>query len=73
MNYKEIKKKKVGDENEETTLTVKEETHTRCPYCGGTLVERNGPYGNFWGCKGYPHCRFTASVDPQTGELKMNG
>ena len=44
-----------------------------CPYCGGKLVERSGSYGNFWGCKGYPHCRFTASVDPQTGELKMKG
>lgn len=44
-----------------------------CPYCGGKLVERNGTYGVFWGCKAYPHCRFTASVDPKTGELKMKG
>lgn len=44
-----------------------------CPYCGGRLVERNGKYGKFWGCHAYPHCRFTASVDPKTGELKMKG
>ena len=24
-----------------------------CPKCGGTMVERNGPYGRFWGCINY--------------------
>ena len=45
----------------------------RCPYCGAKLVERNGNYGKFWGCWAFPHCRFTASVDPNTGEIKMKG
>lgn len=44
-----------------------------CPYCGGKLVERESRYGSFWGCKNYPHCRFTASVDPNTGEIIMKG
>lgn len=44
-----------------------------CPYCGGKLVERESKYGPFWGCKNYPHCRFTASVDPNTGEILMKG
>lgn len=44
-----------------------------CPYCGGKLVERQSQYGTFWGCKNYPHCRFTASADPNTGELIMKG
>lgn len=30
-----------------------------CPQCGGTLVLRNGRYGNFYGCSNYPRCRFT--------------
>ena len=42
-----------------------------CPNCGGKLVERQSTYGKFWGCRNYPHCRFTASVDQRTGELKM--
>lgn len=42
-----------------------------CPNCGGKLVERNSKYGFFWGCSNYPHCRFTVSPDPDTGELKM--
>ena len=30
-----------------------------CPRCGGTLVERNGKYGRFYGCSNYPACKFT--------------
>ena len=30
-----------------------------CPECGGSLVERNGRYGRFFGCSSYPKCRFT--------------
>lgn len=30
-----------------------------CPECGGNLVQRNGRYGNFYGCSNYPKCRFT--------------
>ena len=30
-----------------------------CPKCGGTLVERTGKYGRFYGCSNYPDCKFT--------------
>ena len=40
-----------------------------CPNCGGTLVQRESAYGLFWGCSNYPHCRFTASIDKDTGEI----
>ena len=30
-----------------------------CPRCGKTLVLRNGKNGQFYGCSGYPDCRFT--------------
>lgn len=30
-----------------------------CPKCGGTLVQRNGRYGRFYGCSNYPKCKFT--------------
>ena len=43
----------------------------RCPNCGSPLVERQSKYGVFWGCSSYPHCRFTASPDPETGEIVM--
>ena len=32
-----------------------------CPRCGGRLVKRHGPYGDFYGCENYPtkNCRYT--------------
>ena len=24
-----------------------------CPACGADMVQRRGPYGQFWGCKNY--------------------
>ena len=29
-----------------------------CPRCGGSLVERKGPYGSFIACGRYPKCKF---------------
>lgn len=31
----------------------------KCPRCGSELKLRNGKYGEFWGCSGYPDCKFT--------------
>ena len=30
-----------------------------CPRCGRRMVLRQGRFGEFWGCLGYPVCRFT--------------
>lgn len=34
-----------------------------CPYCGGHLVKRTGKYGDFFGCSGYPNCRYTRKIN----------
>ncbi len=34
----------------------------RCPRCGQILQKRKGRYGEFWGCTGYPKCRYTENV-----------
>ena len=34
-----------------------------CPSCGGELGLRDGPYGDFLACDGYPNCQYTCSVD----------
>jgi len=33
-----------------------------CPRCGQLLKKRSGRYGDFWGCSGYPDCRYTRNV-----------
>lgn len=54
-------------EEEKTTAFVE----GKCPNCGCSLVVRQSKYGSFWGCSNYPHCRFTVSSDPKTGEIIM--
>ena len=31
----------------------------KCPKCGSMLKLRTGIYGEFWGCSGYPECKYT--------------
>ncbi len=31
----------------------------KCPRCGLLLQRRKGRYAEFWGCTGYPDCRYT--------------
>lgn len=33
-----------------------------CPRCGQMLKKRKGRFGEFWGCSGYPRCRYTENV-----------
>lgn len=32
-----------------------------CPRCGGWLMLRQGPFGDFLGCSSYPECQYTES------------
>ncbi len=31
----------------------------KCPQCGSIMKLRSGKFGEFWGCTGYPECRYT--------------
>ncbi|MCM3722878.1 nuclease-related domain-containing protein [Solibacillus isronensis] len=41
---------------------VRVSTDTACPKCGSNLVVRNGKRGSFYGCQGFPKCRFTRDL-----------
>lgn len=45
------------------TDIISEETDEVCPQCGENLVIKLGRYGKFYGCKGYPNCRYIRSVN----------
>ena len=34
-----------------------------CPACGKPMLKRNGKYGDFWGCSGFPGCKTIVKVD----------
>ena len=33
-----------------------------CPRCGAMMVQRDGRYGEFWGCPGFPRCHGTRPI-----------
>ena len=39
----------------------------KCPKCGNVLARRTGKYGEFWGCTGYPDCKFTENISSNRG------
>ena len=34
----------------------------RCPRCGNVLRKKDGKYGPFFGCMGYPDCKYTENI-----------
>ncbi len=38
-----------------------------CPDCGSPLVQRDGKFGEFVGCTGYPDCKWTCEVGGEPG------
>lgn len=50
----------VKTSTEPTAVSTAAATTTMsCDKCGKSMVQRKGPYGEFWGCTGYPNCRNT--------------
>lgn len=41
-----------------------------CPDCGFSMRIKEGRYGYFWGCQGYPGCKKTISLK---NAFKMDG
>lgn len=42
-------------------------TGEKCPECGNDLLVKNGRFGEFIACSGYPECRFTKRIVKSTG------
>ena len=38
------------------------QSEVMCPVCGSELIRRKGRYGEFYGCSGFPGCRYTRNV-----------
>lgn len=39
----------------------------KCPKCGKKLVLRRSVYGSFYGCSGYPKCKYTEKIEGNGG------
>ncbi len=55
----------IEDENKKPEEIVQEVNVSElvlCPRCNSELVLRKGKYGQFYGCKAYPNCRYTKNI-----------
>lgn len=71
LKHKCMKKRSVAPKIEKSTVIIEPTENQKekaniidkdhCPRCGGLLVKRHGPYGNFYGCENFPvnDCRYT--------------
>ncbi len=48
-------------------VTQSQETHQSCPSCGAPMVVREGRFGPFLACSGYPQCRTTKPLNTEAG------
>ena len=44
---------------EENRTEQDQDVQVSCPLCGSPMIQRNGKYGNFYGCSNYPLCKGT--------------
>lgn len=43
-------------------MAPEEKKELSCPVCGSELILRKGRYGMFYGCTGFPRCRYTRNA-----------
>ncbi|MCR4804760.1 MAG: type I DNA topoisomerase [Clostridia bacterium] len=51
----------------EKIVTEPEYIGENCPQCGRPLVKKNGKFGSFIACSGYPECKYTRNIVVGTG------
>lgn len=52
----------LAKELERMDFSGAKETLKICPVCGQEMKKRNGRFGEFWGCTGFPACRHTENI-----------
>lgn len=64
-NYPACKNTKNFREDEKGEIQAEEKTtDIPCPLCGKPMLARQGRFGKFLGCSGYPECKHTINVAP---------
>ncbi|GIW62955.1 MAG: DNA topoisomerase 1 [Patescibacteria group bacterium] len=56
--YKPLEKDLEKNKNDQTHINVERETEKKCPKCGKNLILRFSKYGKFYGCSGFPDCKY---------------
>lgn len=48
------------------------DSEKQCPQCGKPMVVRQGRFGAFWACSGYPECKETQPFSPEGQPLDVS-
>jgi DNA topoisomerase-1 len=56
-NYRRSSTTTKRGKEEKPVPTIETGNGIVCEKCGKPMVKRNGPYGEFYGCSGFPNCR----------------
>ncbi|MGB4505036.1 MAG: type I DNA topoisomerase [Syntrophaceticus sp.] len=68
--YGPFEKDLLHAEKEIAVIPIEEETsEEKCPKCGQNLKVKQGRYGKFLACPGFPECRYTKPFLEETGVL----
>lgn len=52
--------------------TPKEETNISCPTCKSKMIKREGKFGPWLGCSGYPKCKHTMKLDSSGNPIQAS-
>jgi len=64
-NYPACKNTKNFTQDERGDILPEEKTtDVSCPLCGKAMLSRQGRFGRFLGCTGYPECKHTINIAP---------
>ncbi len=63
---------KKTDEND-ASQNVNEELDEKCPKCGKPMVIKNGRYGLFKACSGYPECKHIENIEAPVSPCPIDG
>ena len=68
----ECETKKIGDaeSRKEAEQVESGKIEKKCPKCGKNLALRRSVYGSFYGCSGYPKCKYTENIEGEGKEEK---
>jgi len=59
-------KRKLGfDDKFNPAIEDEKEHNHKCPSCGKKLLLKKGRYGEFYGCEGYPECKYTEPLEKE--------
>lgn len=70
MTIRKPRFKKKNVKSHKTNRKNKTQKTRFCPECGKPLAKKNGKYGTFMGCLGYPECNYTEDVQTSSNTHK---